>query len=62
MLLGFPQADDVQRICADGAVVSQLPRRSSRFHDQLMGSVIGVSEFLDVAAEAGDQKHRVLQV
>ena len=61
-LLGLPQTDDVQRIRADGTVVSQLSGRSSRIHDQLMRSVVGASEFLDLAAEAGDEKHGVLQV
>ena len=37
--LGLPDADDVQRVLTDSAVVAQLPRRPTGIHDRSMGAV-----------------------
>jgi len=59
LLLRLPDSNDVEAVLGDRAVVTQLAARngSAPTHDQRVGSVVGLGQFVHVALEASNQHH-----
>ena len=55
VLLGLPDADDVQSPLVKGAMMPELAGWPAALHDESMRIVVGPLQLLDVAIEACDQ-------